>query len=133
MILFGFPYVQDGVQALYEIVIKMVCTSGVFPEQICELNGIAQRVDLIFAFPEPIAHFRLIVIPAVAVFFLIEGICIGIMVYKEKLSSFQARREKEGAGVKKRDVQRYLKQQQKEANEPVNNAFAQALAGLKLD
>ena len=53
--------------------------------------------------------------------------------YKEKLSSFQARREKEGAGVKKRDVQRYLKQQQKEANEPINNAFAQALAGLKLD
>ena len=53
--------------------------------------------------------------------------------YKEKLSSFQVRREKEGAGVKKRDVQRYLKQQQKEANEPVNNAFAQALAGLKLD
>ena len=53
--------------------------------------------------------------------------------YKEKLSSFQARREKEGAGVKKRDVQRYLKQQQKEAKEPVNNAFAQALAGLKLD
>ena len=53
--------------------------------------------------------------------------------YKEKLSSFQARREKEGAGVKKRDVQRYLKQQQKEANEPVNNVFAQALAGLKLD
>lgn len=53
--------------------------------------------------------------------------------YKEKLSSFQARREKEGAGVKKRDVQKYLKQQQKEAQEPINNAFAQALAGLKLD
>lgn len=53
--------------------------------------------------------------------------------YKEKLSAFQARREKEGAGVKKRDVQKYLKQQQKEAQEPINNAFAQALAGLKLD
>ena len=52
--------------------------------------------------------------------------------YKEKLSAFQARREKEGAGVKKRDVQKYLKQQ-KEAQEPINNAFAQALAGLKLD
>jgi DNA topoisomerase-3 len=52
--------------------------------------------------------------------------------YKEKLSAFQARREKEGAGVNKRDVQKYLKQQQKEAQEPVNNAFAQALAGLKL-
>lgn len=53
--------------------------------------------------------------------------------YKEKLSSFQARREKEGAGVNKRDVQKYMKQQQKEAKEPVNNAFAQALAGIKLD
>ena len=53
--------------------------------------------------------------------------------YKEKLSAFQARREKEGAGVNKRDVQKYLRQQQKEANEPVNNAFAQALAGIKLD
>lgn len=53
--------------------------------------------------------------------------------YKEKLSSFQARRAKEGAGVNKRDVQKYLKKQQKEAAESVNNAFAQALAGLKLD
>lgn len=53
--------------------------------------------------------------------------------YKEKLSSFQARRKKEGAGVNKKDVQKYLKQQQKEAKEPVNNAFAQALAGIKLD
>lgn len=53
--------------------------------------------------------------------------------YKEKLSSFQARRAKEGAGVNKRDVQKYLKKQQKEAAESVNNAFAQALAGIKLD
>lgn len=53
--------------------------------------------------------------------------------YKERLSAFQARREKEGAGVTKRDVQKYMKQQQKEAKEPVNNAFAQALAGIKLD
>ena len=53
--------------------------------------------------------------------------------YKERLSAFQARREKEGAGVTKRDVQKYMRQQQKEAKEPVNNAFAQALAGLKLD
>ena len=53
--------------------------------------------------------------------------------YKEKLSSFQARREKEGAGVRKSDVQKYMKQQQKEAKEPINNAFAQAFAGLKLD
>lgn len=53
--------------------------------------------------------------------------------YKEKLSAFQARRAKEGAGVGKRDVQNYLRKQQKEAKEPVNNAFAQALAEIKLD
>ncbi len=52
--------------------------------------------------------------------------------YKEKLSSFQARREKEGAGVSKRDVQNYLNKQKKEAQEPINNSFAQALAKLNL-
>ena len=53
--------------------------------------------------------------------------------HKEKLSAFQERRKKEGAGVSKRDVARYMNQQRKEAEEPVNNAFAKALAGLKLD
>lgn len=52
--------------------------------------------------------------------------------YKEKLSAFKARREKEGAGVNKKDVQRYLNQQKKEAKEPMNNAFAEAFAKLNL-
>jgi len=52
--------------------------------------------------------------------------------YKEKLSAFKSRREKEGAGVGKRDVQRYLNQQRKEAEAPVNHAFAEAFAKLKL-
>lgn len=50
--------------------------------------------------------------------------------YKEKMSAFKARREKEGAGVSKKDVQKYLKQQKSES---VNTAFADALAGIKLD
>lgn len=53
--------------------------------------------------------------------------------YKEKLSAFQNRRKKEGAGVSKRDVQQYMRRQQKEANEPINNAFAAAFAKLNLD
>ena len=53
--------------------------------------------------------------------------------YKEKLSAFKKRREKEGAGVNKREVARYLNQQKKEAEEPLNNAFTAALFGLKLD
>lgn len=53
--------------------------------------------------------------------------------YKEKLSAFQNRRKEEGAGVSKRDVQQYMRRQQKEANEPINNAFAAAFAKLNLD
>ncbi|MFR7661545.1 MAG: DNA topoisomerase III [Coprococcus sp.] len=53
--------------------------------------------------------------------------------YKENLSAFQNRRKKEGAGVSKRDVQQYMRRQQKEANEPINNAFAAAFAKLNLD
>ncbi|MDP1394849.1 DNA topoisomerase III [Lysinibacillus capsici] len=52
--------------------------------------------------------------------------------YREKLSAFEARRKKEGGGkVDKRSVQKYLKQQNNE--EPVNNALAEALKGLKFD
>ncbi|MBB6447345.1 DNA topoisomerase III [Bacillus benzoevorans] len=53
--------------------------------------------------------------------------------YREKLSAFEARRKKEGNGkLDKRSVQKYLKQQEKEA-EPINNPFADALKNLKLD
>ena len=53
--------------------------------------------------------------------------------YKEKLSSFKDRREKEGAGVSKKDVAKYLNKQQKEVQEPINSAFADAFAKLNLD
>lgn len=49
--------------------------------------------------------------------------------HKEKLTAFQDRRKKEGAGVSKRDVQNYLKKQKEE---PMNNAFADAFAKIKL-
>ncbi|MEB2279868.1 DNA topoisomerase III [Lysinibacillus xylanilyticus] len=53
--------------------------------------------------------------------------------YREKLSAFEARRKKEGGGkVDKRSVQKYMKQQEKEA-EPLNNAFADLLKGMKFD
>lgn len=53
--------------------------------------------------------------------------------YREKLSSFKARREKDSKGkMDKRSVQKYLKQQEKEV-EPINNAFADLLKGIKFD
>ena len=53
--------------------------------------------------------------------------------YREKLSAFEARRKNESRGkVDKRTVQKYLKQQEKEA-EPINNPFADLLKGMKFD
>ena len=51
--------------------------------------------------------------------------------HKEKLSKFEERRKKEGAGVNKKEVARYLAKQ-KEAEQPVNNSFAEALKKIKL-
>ncbi|MBE7105544.1 DNA topoisomerase III [Bacillus cereus] len=54
--------------------------------------------------------------------------------YREKLSTFQDRRKKEsGNKADKRDVQKYMKQQNKEEEEPLNNPFAEALKKLKFD
>ena len=53
--------------------------------------------------------------------------------YKEKLKAFQERRKKEGAGISKKDVARYMNQQKKESEEPLNNALAQMLSGIKLE
>lgn len=47
--------------------------------------------------------------------------------HKEKLSAFQERRKKEGAGVKKQDVQKYLNNQK---TEPINTPFADILSKL---
>ncbi|WMJ87875.1 DNA topoisomerase III [Anaerocolumna sp. MB42-C2] len=53
--------------------------------------------------------------------------------YKEKLTAFKDRREREGAGVTKRDVANYMNKLKKDSKEPVNNAFADAFAKIKLD
>lgn len=52
--------------------------------------------------------------------------------YKEKLSAFKERRAKEGAGVSKKDVAKYLSRQGKEAEAPINSPFADAFAKLNL-
>ena len=52
--------------------------------------------------------------------------------HREKLSAFKDRKKKEGSKMSKKEVNRYLKKQQKEANEPINNAFADALSKIKL-
>ncbi len=52
--------------------------------------------------------------------------------YREKLSAFEKRKKESGGGVSKKDVANYMNKMKKEAKEPVNNAFADAFAKLKL-
>jgi DNA topoisomerase-3 len=52
--------------------------------------------------------------------------------YKERLSAFQERRKKEGGGVSKKDVAKYMNKQRKEAKEPVNTGLSDALKNIKL-
>jgi DNA topoisomerase-3 len=53
--------------------------------------------------------------------------------YREKLTTFQKRKSKENnTKVSKGEVAKYMKEQQKASNEPVNTALADALAKLKL-
>ncbi|MCT4618717.1 MAG: DNA topoisomerase III [Marinisporobacter sp.] len=53
--------------------------------------------------------------------------------YREKLTSFKKRKEEKKNQGNKRDVAKYLKKQQKNNNEPINTALADALAKFKLD
>lgn len=54
--------------------------------------------------------------------------------YKEKQTAFQERRKKEkNQNVSKKDVSKFLREQAKEQQEPINTALADALAKLKLD
>ncbi|WP_077369107.1 DNA topoisomerase III [Anaerosalibacter sp. Marseille-P3206] len=52
--------------------------------------------------------------------------------YREKLSSFNQRKKKQKSGLSKKEVNRYLKQQNKLNDEPINTDLADALKKLEL-
>lgn len=52
--------------------------------------------------------------------------------HKEKLTAFQERRKKEGSGVSKKDVAKYMNKMKKD-DTPLNTGFAAALAKLNID
>lgn len=54
--------------------------------------------------------------------------------YKEKLSAFQERRNREkGSKISKKEVARYLKEQEKETKAGINTALKDALSKFKLE
>ncbi|EGO65889.1 DNA topoisomerase III [Acetonema longum DSM 6540] len=52
--------------------------------------------------------------------------------YREKLTAFEERRQTDHGKVSKQEVSRYLKEQKKAQDQPINSALADALAKLKL-
>lgn len=52
--------------------------------------------------------------------------------YREKLSEFNMRKNKESKNITKKDVQKFMREQKKSNDEPLNTAFADALSKLKL-
>lgn len=52
--------------------------------------------------------------------------------YREKLSSFNERKKKESSSLTKKDVSKFMKEQNKENSAPMNSALAEALSKLKL-
>ena len=52
--------------------------------------------------------------------------------YREKLTAFEERRQTDSGKVSKQEVSRYLKEQKKAQDQPINSALADALAKLKL-
>lgn len=53
--------------------------------------------------------------------------------YREKLSAFNERKKKSNNKVSKKEVNKYLKKQKKEKEEPINSALADALSKFKFD
>jgi len=51
--------------------------------------------------------------------------------YREKMSEFKNRKQESNKKVTKQEVNKYLRKQQKENNEPINSALADALSKLK--
>ena len=51
--------------------------------------------------------------------------------HREKLSAFEARKKKEGQKVSKKEVSKFMKEQTKGDDPPLNTALADALKKLK--
>lgn len=73
-----------------ENLVKLIRSSGVLPEQIGELQRIAERIDLILSLPDPRSHIGLVLLPAVAVRSFVECVCVWINVDAHKLAADQS-------------------------------------------
>ncbi len=62
----------------HKIVIKLICSASILIQQVRQLNGITQRIDLIFSFPDPIIHLCQIALMPGPICCFIKGIGIRV-------------------------------------------------------
>ena len=86
MVLFGAENFHDLFGGLKPFLGKVRSDPGIFPEQVGQLYGIAQRVDLILAFPEFGFHIGFILLESLAVGRLVES--VGIRIGEDAINLF---------------------------------------------
>ena len=87
MVKLGFEHVKDSTDAAYKRIIEMAGGSCIAIQQPRQLNGVAQGVHLVFAFPQPWSErIGLIVrIPGSAAGFFVERVCVWIDIDEPEL------------------------------------------------
>ena len=90
VILFLLPQTHNQLHGVEEIIVKNIGAAGGLPEQPGQLDGIAQRVDLIFPFPHPGSLTRFVRLPTLIIGLRVKGVGIGIDIDAEQLTANQA-------------------------------------------
>ena len=87
MVKLGFEHVKDSTDAAYKRIIEMAGGSCIAIQQPRQLNGVAQGVHLVFAFPQPWSErIGLIVrIPGSAAGCFVERVCVWIDIDEPEL------------------------------------------------
>ena len=90
MVLLGAENFQDRIHALAEGLVKMSRTACELPQEISQLNRVAERIDLVFSLPDAGILILEIFFPAGTVGLLIESVGVRIDQNAGKLSLYQA-------------------------------------------
>lgn len=89
MVLFCMKNIQDSFCTLLKVLVKLSNTAGIFPQKICKLYRVTERVNLKLPLPYPWILIRIVFFPAGAVRLFIKRIGISVYTDIKKLPSHQ--------------------------------------------
>ena len=87
MVLFRYPKVNNSLGGFNKIIVNYRLVTRLLIIEICEPERIAERVDFVFALPNPRVIERQVVGVTVTVLLNIERIGIGVYSYVSKLTN----------------------------------------------